>query len=104
MADSERTFDIGAYFATRALIEGYAEKERLVGVEMFMLRPDRWYEYPRWRCSKGHVSTNYLISTELGPVCLDCYEPVSLTFPEDKGGPLAPAESVKQPDSKEVRP
>ena len=59
------------------------------GGEMFMGRPDRWYDDVHWRCSNNHVSTYYLKSEGLGAsVCLECYEPIVLTFPEDRDGPL----------------
>lgn len=63
--------------------------EEATGVEMFMKIPDRWYEKPRWRCQNDHVSVMYLKSEAAGrDLCLECYEPVYLSFPEDKEGPL----------------
>lgn len=32
-----------------------ADAERAAGAKMFMGRPDRWYDSPKWRCLKGHV-------------------------------------------------
>ena len=50
-------------------------------------KPDRWWDGARWRCANDHVSTS-LLGTAWGKVCLACYEPVWLTFPEDRDGPL----------------
>ncbi len=63
------------------------EEEKQLGNEFFMDLPDRWYEKPgpKWRCSNGHVSVRYLKSERLGyNACLECFEPVHLTFPEDE--------------------
>ncbi len=55
------------------------------GAEDFMGLPDRWYERPTFRCCNGHVSLRYLKCERLGyNACLECMEPVVLTFPEDK--------------------
>lgn len=65
------------------------EAERNAGAEMFLDIPDRWYEVPHWRCPNDHVSTAYLKSdAKRADLCLKCYEPVRLTFPEDRDGPL----------------
>lgn len=48
----------------------------------FMGLPDRWYEPPTYRCTKGHISHRYL-KTDEGKRCLACFEPLALTFPED---------------------
>lgn len=65
---------------------GYAE-----GTELFMGKPDRWYERPTWRCSNDHLSLAYLKAEGLGYcACFSCNEPVVLTFPEDIEGPLDP--------------
>ncbi len=47
--------------------------------------PDRWFESPgpKFRCPNNHVSTMYLKSEMEGDLCLGCYQPVLLTFPED---------------------
>lgn len=61
------------------------------GGEMFMGKPDRWYESPKWRCVNDHVTTYYLKSEEKGGACClacACGEFVLLTFPEDEDGPL----------------
>lgn len=53
-------------------------------------RPTRWWDAKgHYRCPNEHVSTMLLKSELLGmDVCLACYEPVVLTFPEDVDGPL----------------
>lgn len=54
-------------------------------------RPERWWDTPTWRCTRGHVSTTVLRSEGLGrDACLagGCTAPVTLTFPEDRDGPL----------------
>lgn len=53
----------------------------------FMGWPDRWFEGKLYRCLNDHVSVMTLL-TETGDRCLACYAPVTLTFPEDKDGPL----------------
>lgn len=63
------------------------------GGEMFMGKPDRWYEPPgpKWRCINDHVTSHYLKSEAAGGACClknSCGEFVVLTFPEDKEGPL----------------
>lgn len=74
--------------ALQVMLQRYAALEASHGVRMFMGRPDRWFEEPRWRCVNDHVSTMYLKSEETGALCLECYEPLVLTFPEDQDGPL----------------
>jgi hypothetical protein len=65
------------------------------GGEMFMGWPDRWWATPHWRCLRGHVSTSILRSEALGrDACLTCRSSgydgfVTLTFPEDRDGPLS---------------
>lgn len=73
----------------KRLIE-IGKKEEATGAKMFLGKPDRWYEKPLWRCSNNHVSSFYLKSEERGSLCLEsgCYQPLYLTFPEDKDGPL----------------
>lgn len=68
------------------------------GGEMFLGKPDRWYRHPScWRCVNDHVSTYYLKSeAQGGALCLECYQFVLLTFPEDKDGPLI---DPKDPDA-----
>lgn len=61
------------------------------GTELFMGKPDRWWEKPgpKWRCVNDHVSRHYLKSEARGGACcLECGEFVLLTFPEDEDGPL----------------
>ena len=60
------------------------------GGEMWMGAPARWIdEGPRWRCANDHVSRMYLKSERRGgAVCLACFAPLCLTFPEDEDGPL----------------
>jgi hypothetical protein len=57
------------------------------GGPVFMGRPDRWWERFTVRCAKDHVST-CVLKTARGDACLACLSPVTLTFPEDKDGPL----------------
>lgn len=65
------------------------EHEKAEGHEMFLGIPDRWMEAPLWRCSNEHVSSMYLKSESAKrDLCLECGEPVFMTFPEDKDGPL----------------
>lgn len=73
----------------RERLKALKDAEQVAGYEMFLGIPDRWYEKPRWRCRNDHVSTGYLKSEAVGgDLCLKCGEPVNLTFPEDKEGPL----------------
>ena len=52
---------------------------------LFMGLPDRWYDDPHYRCPNGHISTTILKSEAKGcSCCLSCWEPVILTFSEDK--------------------
>ena len=72
-----------------ARLQTLKDAEQAAGAEMFLGAPDRWYEKPRWRCPNDHVSTAYLKSEAArADLCLACYEPVRLTFPEDRDGPL----------------
>jgi len=65
----------------------------LEGGKMWFGLPERWIDNPRWRCHNDHVSRTYLKSDGLGYcACLKCCEPVFLTFPEDKDGPLRGAD------------
>lgn len=77
------------YAELRALLQRRKDAEERAGAEMFLGAPDRWYETPHWRCPRDHVSRMYLKSEAAGAdLCLKCYEPVALTFPEDRDGPL----------------
>lgn len=70
------------------------------GGEMFMGKPDRWWADPHWRCINGHVSTMIIKSEARGcDICSACREPVYLTFPEDRDGPLAAAPIGADKDS-----
>jgi hypothetical protein len=71
-----------------ATLTALAQQEAESGCEMFLGKPYRWYEVHKLRCINDHVSTRYLKSEERGNLCLACMEPVYLTFPEDKDGPL----------------
>ena len=62
------------------------------GGQMFMGKPDRWWKNPHFRCLNDHVSSLYLKTEYKGAICLECFAPVLLTFPEDNDGPL-PAET-----------
>lgn len=57
------------------------------GAPAFHGKPERWHDSPTWRCSNNHVSISF-IKTENGGACHACREPIYLTFPEDKDGPL----------------
>ena len=73
----------------RAKLDAYSDAEKLAGALMFMGVPDRWYEPMHFRCINEHISTMYLKSEAArANLCLECGEPVELTFPEDKDGPL----------------
>lgn len=61
----------------------HIEKAIQAGEPMFLGLPEHWCENPLWRCLNGHLSRMLLGSEVLGDVCLACYEPVILTFPED---------------------
>ncbi len=62
---------------------------RREGGPMFLGKPDRWNESPRWRCANDHVSQTLLKSEHKGGyVCRVCFKHVCLTFPEDRDGPL----------------
>lgn len=77
------------YLELREKLRSFKEKERAAGVDMFMGIPDHWFENPRWRCHNDHVGVMYLKSEEVGmDLCLTCFEPVALSFPSDKDGPL----------------
>ena len=77
----ERAGDLGQRLLERAAAEGGP---------MFLGKPERWFADPRWRCPNDHVSVSYLKSESRGgPLCLECEEPVFLTFPEDADGPLS---------------
>lgn len=83
--------DPAKFAALVVAVEAIAATE---GGPLFMDQwPDRWYEDgPRWRCENEHVSSRYLKSEEDGCLCLVCFAPLVLTFPEDVDGPLvAPA-------------
>ena len=80
----------------------YLLRDELVTMEggaMFMGLPDRWFEAPgpKFRCTQGHVSTCILKSTLHGDLCLNCQEPLMLTFPEDIDDPL-PGPNPQKPD------
>lgn len=65
-------------------LERHKRAEEAKGAPMFMGIPDRWFDNPRYRYLNGHISRVILICSE-GPKdrCLECREPVRLTFPED---------------------
>jgi len=58
--------------------------------ESFLLNaPNRWYNPFTVRCANGHVSTKVLrCFAGSGYRCLTCYGLATITFPEDKNGPL----------------
>ncbi len=83
---SEQLWDeVQAELGRRAAAEGGA---------MFMDRPDRWRESFTVRCEQGHVSTRVL-GTDRGDRCLACQSRVTLTFPEDRDGPLGSHQGVE---------
>lgn len=66
-----------------------AEREIAAGAPGFMKYPDRWWDASLRRCEQGHVSRTVLKSEGLGRnACLACGGMVTMTFPEDKDGPL----------------
>jgi hypothetical protein len=66
-----------------------ARQEIEAGGSGFMGYPDRWYDGMLRRCWSGHVSRMVLKSEYLGrDACLACGGMVTMTFPEDKDGPL----------------
>lgn len=68
---------------------GKSEKCPKCGLpHLFKGKPERWWDAHRWRCENDHVCSWYLKSERKGALCPTCYEPVVLTFPEDKDGPL----------------
>jgi len=78
-------------------MEAIAEKElkRTNGKTAFedLRIPCRWFAatgngQPLMRCINDHVSEFGLQTEEHGLICLECFEPVVWTFPEDKEGPL----------------
>lgn len=71
-------------------LQARRKAEEAAGQKMFLGIPDRWYEDAHWRCPNHHVSRVYLKSEAQGKdLCLKCFEPVFMTFPEDKDGPLS---------------
>jgi hypothetical protein len=52
--------------------------------------PVRWEQNPTWRCSNCHVSQGFIEGRRGVRLCVFkyCGEPVELTFPEDRSGPL----------------
>lgn len=73
----------------RSLDERLRAIGRHEGGAMWMGKPDRWWADPHWRCTGDHVSDFILKSEAMrASVCLGCYEPVVITFPEDRDGPL----------------
>lgn len=62
------------------------------GGPMWFGKPDRWYDSLTWRCENNHVSKVFLKSAERGDLCLACYKPVYLTFPEDVDGTELPSQ------------
>jgi hypothetical protein len=76
------------YTELRAKLQVMKDAEKASGAEMFLGIPDRWFEPPHWRCTNDHVGGAYLKSEVKGDLCLQCHQPVALTFPEDRDGPL----------------
>lgn len=75
----------------RAQLDLLSTMEATAGEEMFMHRPDRWWQARHWRCVNGHVSTSILKSEALRrDACLACRAEVMLTFPEDREGRFDP--------------
>lgn len=66
-------------------------REAASGRTMFMGAPDYWHDYPGplYRCRNEHVSSCILkASVGIMNRCLECGEPVCMTFPTDKDGPI----------------
>ena len=73
-------------------LTGLRKKEEESGAKMFLGFPDRWFQGsdPLYRCRNDHVTKCRLKSEALGSyLCLECYEPAFITFPEDEDGPLS---------------
>lgn len=69
------------------------------GITLINGIPERWMDYPgpKYRCPNGHVSKTILRRSE-GPrdACLECFEAVRMTFPEDQDGPLISSELFRR--------
>jgi hypothetical protein len=78
-------------------LQPHVDAAMATGEPSFKGKPDRWWDggtgTGTWRCCNDHVST-FLLKTEQGYRCIACGEPVLLTFPEDKDGPLHPLEDT----------
>lgn len=77
-----------SFWVLCAQLDKVSEHEFAAGAQMFMGRPDRWYETHLWRCPAGHVGSMMLKAEGQGDLCMECHAPVRLTFPEDVDGPL----------------
>lgn len=85
------------YEELRARLQVFKDAEADKGERMFLGTPDRWFDDPHWRCVNDHVSTFYLKEEATGnALCLEagCLQPLAMTFPEDKDGPLHGAYDV----------
>lgn len=70
----------------------------VLGSELFQdIIPGRWIEDPTFRCPNEHVSKMILRCDDDGPRdrCLGCHEPTTMTFPEDRDGPLDKAVAMR---------
>lgn len=68
-------------------------------VPMFMGKPDRWWDFPHWRCPNGHVTTMYLKSEAKGALCLRCRTSVELTSPDDRSDEAPTHAAAQRPRS-----
>ena len=76
-------------FVLEQRLRDLADREIKAGGAAWMRWPDRWHEPIHGRCVNGHVSRCFLKSEATGfSLCLSCYRPTFLTFPEDSDGPL----------------
>lgn len=84
------------------LLDRYALNEDLNGALMLIERPDRWYDDPHWRCPNDHVNAVPTQGWRIDihekeysyQLCIECFMPVRLTFPEDVTGPLKEPKAV----------
>jgi len=72
--------DVGEIARIRAWRDSLAREAKLRGEEMFMGKPDAWYDDLHWFCPNGHVSGRFL-SGDRGDRCLACLEPVLMGPP-----------------------
>jgi len=64
----------------RAWRDAAAQEEAEGGAEMFLGKPDRWYEPAHYGCTNGHVS-RCILTGDAGDRCLACLAAVILIPP-----------------------